>query len=421
MKPKCFTILILLSFLCNRIAAQEYEISLDRKTITVKANCTIPVEKFAPSNIIIYGNGDKGGDGKMTVKGRGQVYVDRFKLKTEELNGKNAPGVSFKRENKIAYVIFDFSKLKSDTELQFYAAKSSNIRDPRDTTKMMIDWSPDKNNIFKVSVKKWQDSSNAANAIEANNPEIPGKQTVANSYEIAEVKKKLEKLENEIVVLKKREDPSIDWTLPIYLFMVLLVSCLFFSMNRKRLKVLSKANSELGKAVNELKAKKNSQVVPQQVQQVKEKVGRLMTDDEIKRFVVEQIKAVRMQESVVDNQKPIEKKPVQTNTPVTEGNQYGDTDNVKYHQNDNSFSIEQTDIHIFRIYAKGGDYYYTIVDDPAIREELIGMLQMFEGCIAYQTTDRVAKRVEPVTDGKLRKEGNRFYVDNNNKMIVKFV
>ena len=94
---------------------------------------------------------------------------------------------------------------------------------------------------------------------------------------------------------------------------------------------------------------------------------------------------------------------------------------VKYHQYDNSFSLEETDIKIFRIYVRNGEYYYTIVEDSAVREELIGMLQMFEGCITYQTTDGVAKRIEPVTDGKLRKDGKKFYVDTNNKLVVRFV
>ena len=98
-----------------------------------------------------------------------------------------------------------------------------------------------------------------------------------------------------------------------------------------------------------------------------------------------------------------------------------DTDNVKYHQGDNSFSLEQTDIKIFRIYSKKGEYYYTIVDDSAVREELKGMLQAFEGCIIYQTTGGEAKRIEPVTDGKVIKDGNNFYVDVNNKLVVKFV
>ena len=98
-----------------------------------------------------------------------------------------------------------------------------------------------------------------------------------------------------------------------------------------------------------------------------------------------------------------------------------DTDDVRYNQQDNSFSLDQNDQKIFRIYSRNGDFYYTLVNDNEIRQELIGMIQIFEGCITYQTTTGEDKRVEPVNDGKLRRDGNKFYVDTNHKLTVKLV
>lgn len=192
--------------------------------------------------------------------------------------------------------------------------------------------------------------------------------------------------------------------------------------NRVVLKRLSEECSDLRKVVDNWKVKNNNQMNSHYTSLQKNKEKSSMTDDDIKRFIVEQIK--NFQSSIY----PSTQHPIISTNPIMESVKKEsekeapsiDTDNVKYHQDDNSFSLEQTDIKIFKIYSKKGEYFYTIVDDPAVREEIIGMLQMFESCITYQTTDGIARRVEPVTDGKLRKEDNKFYVDANNKLVVKF-
>lgn len=214
-------------------------------------------------------------------------------------------------------------------------------------------------------------------------------------------------------------DKELHDALPLLITLLigLFLGYLLFKQNRKALKKLSKECSDLKNAVANLE-KNNIQSVSHQATPQKDS----MTEEEIKRFVVQQIKSLQTQfapsqlqpsSAVNPNVSPAAK-------PAKKEEQATDTDNVKYHQDDNSFTLEQGGIKIFRIYSKGGEYYYTIVNDSTVREELIGTLQTFEGCLTYQTTDGVAKRIEPVKDGKLRKDGNKFYVDVNNKLVVKF-
>ena len=192
--------------------------------------------------------------------------------------------------------------------------------------------------------------------------------------------------------------------------------------NRVVLKHLSEECSDLRKVVDNWKVNNNNQMNSHYTSLQKNKEKFSMTDEDIKRLIVEQIKSFQASISPSTQHPIIATNPIMD--PVKKDNDKDvptiDTDNIKYHPDDNSFSLEQTDIKIFKIYSKKGEYFYTIVDDSAVREEIIGMLQMFESCITYQTTDGVARRVEPVTDGKLRKEDNKFYVDANNKLVVKF-
>lgn len=421
-----FNILLALCFiLINEVCAQDYEISSDRTIITVSGDCTIPVELFAPTGVHIYGDRNKGGVGsKKNAQGQ-KVPVDLFAEKTAQLN-KNPKGISFKRDNTgIATVVVDLSKINDETIIKFYQAKSKEIKDTVTKTKK-TDWSPDVNKTFQVTIAKFKTTSEEATIAGNVDTPLPGNQTVSNTLDINDLKVALEVLNKEVDELKRKITPEKDVfnvvPLLIALLIGLLVGYFLYRQNRKVLKELSKECSDLRKVVDNWEKRNNVQVVSHQTTQQKSKGKSSMTDDEIKRFIVEQIKNSQTHFSPSTLQPTIANNSNLDSVAnsVKKEEQTTDTDNVKYHQEDNSFSLEQTDIKIFRIYSKKGEYYYTIVDDSAVREELIGMLQMFEGCITYQTTDGVAKRVEPVTEGKLRKDGNKFYVDANNKLVVKF-
>lgn len=384
---RCYILLTLWLILSYEVSAQDYQISTDKKTITVSSDCSIPVEEFAPSDIDIYGNGNKGGVNRSGT--------DLFSQKTLELN--NYPkGILFKRDQSaFATVEIKFDEINEETDLKFYQAVFTSQNG----------WSPDINHTFQITIKK-------SIVHGAEGEDFTGSNR--NTFEIKDIQNILEKLTYDVDSLKRNNNIRLIITL---LLIGLSIGLFLFKKNRKALNDLSKDYSELKKAVDNWD-KNSIQTASAPGTPQKNKGKNTMSDDDIKRFIVEQIKRLQPQNVSSTIQPTVITNP--NTSPTQKEEQMHDTDNVKYHQNDNSFSLEQTDIKIFRMYSRKGEYYYTIVDDTAVREELIGMLQMFEGCITYQTTDGVAKKVEPVTDGKLRKDGNKFYVDPNNKLVVKF-
>lgn len=376
MKLKFCILLVLCFILINKMFAQDYKISQDRKEITVSGNCTIPIEKFAPLNVNIYGNREKGGVG--SHKG---VAVDLYSKRTLDLN-KNIKGFSFQRnENGIATIVIDFDKINNETTLSEESARKS-----------------------------------------GSDGYLPNNNSVHTTSGIEDVNSKINSLIHEVDGIKNKSVFEIIFPLLIALFVGLLIGYFINRSNWVVLKHLSEECSDLRKVVDNWKMKNYNQTNSHYTSLQKNKEKSSMTDDDIKRFIVEQIKSFQTSISPSTQDSIIATNPIMESVKKNNDKEIPtiDTDNVKYHQDDNSFSLEQTDIKIFKIYSKEGEYFYTIVDDSAVREEIIGMLQMFESCITYQTTDGVARRVEPVTDGKLRKEDNKFYVDANNKLVVKF-
>ena len=413
-----FCILLVFCFiLINKMFAQGYEISQDRKEITVSGNCTIPIEEFAPNNVNIYGNREKGGVGS---NNSGDA-VDLFSIRTLDLN-KNIKGFSFRRnENGIATIVIDFDKINNETKLSFYQAIST---DKINSKGQIVgkEWKPDYEHTFAVGIVKSNSTSEESATESSSDGYSSDNKSGQNTFGIEEVNLRIEKLIHEVDRIKNKSVFDISVPLLIALFVGLLIGFFINRRNRVVLKHLSEECSDLRNVVDNWKEKNNNQMNSHYTSLQKNKEKFSMTDEDIKRFIVEQIKSFQASIS------PSTQHPIIATNPIMESVKKDndkdvptiDTDNVKYHPDDNSFSLEQTDIKIFKIYSKKGEYFYTIVDDSAVREEIIGMLQMFESCITYQTTDGVARRVEPVTDGKLRKEDNMFYVDANNKLVVKF-
>lgn len=386
------SILLTLCFILigEAYAQQGYEISGD--LITVSESCSIPVRNFAPSGVDIYGDKDKGG---VTKSGK-----DLFSERTTELN--NSPkGISFKKdEYGTATMSVDFSAIEDETEIKFYQAKNDSTNG----------WVPDVKT-FQVKVKK--------STIAEKNYE---NQSTNNPYK--------EQYTIQLEALDKKIDKNKADT--VCLFIVLLIG--LFICCLLNLKKQAKKFPYLKEVVDNKAEYNNVQIASHQATQIKGRREKSMTDADIKsiveyitptikKLIEEQIRSLLPQYITPTNKIVESTSPIQgyTGSTVNKKEQTTDTDNVKYHQEDNSFSLEQTDRKIFRVYSKHGEYYYTIVDDSLTREQLAGMLQAFEGCITYQTTGGIAKRVEPVAEGKLRKDGNKFYVDANNKLVVKFV
>lgn len=387
----------------------------DRTEIKVSGDCNIVVADIAPDRMKkIYG--DKVGN---VVYGGSSDQL--FNNKQVIPNGTKK-GIEIHRDKNKRIVLSVKYAVLENTEIQIVSAL---YKDSLQATPDKAGYFP--GNPFKISIKKGgmegNDEATTGAGIETR---LPIEQTGHNASEIEGLKDAVESLSQEVSQLKKKTKDSNKELYDILLLLIALlvvISYFLYRKNRNVLKELSMERSDLKKIIDNRKEEHNIQVAPHQTTQQKNKGKNSMTDDDIKRFVVEQIKSLQTQFA-----SSILQPTIATNSdidsaanPVKKEEQTTDTDNVKYHQDDNFFSLEQTNIKIFRIYSKNGEYYYTIVDDSAVREELIGMLQMFEECIVYQTTPGVAKRVEPVSDGQLRKDGNKFYVDNNNKLVVRFI
>ncbi len=98
-----------------------------------------------------------------------------------------------------------------------------------------------------------------------------------------------------------------------------------------------------------------------------------------------------------------------------------DTDNVIYHEDQKCFSVGETDLKIFRIYSKNGEFYYTIVDNDDTRRTLSATVRSFESCLKLNNSKHNPKGVKPCKDGKLNKYGDKYYIDENNKLELEFV
>lgn len=384
MKTKTFLIIALLCFLsgkCTLYAKKGYTVqgNANKPEIVVSADCKIFVADIVPQDKYVYGDPGLGGD-EDELFNKNQVNPNKDSIEKK--------GIIIAREEGRVILKIDYNSLE-DTEIKLHFAENKG-------TESAPDYYPS-SETFSILLKKHVEGSEGLD----DESSLREKEIVDNIHY------KMQQPENKI----DRDAAVFSFGALVW---ALVCACVLFVLNRKALKVLARDYANLKSSVETLKVKINSQT--QQYTSLKNQSK--LSDEDIKRFIVEQVKIATTQIEPVPTAKPSSKYESQT---IVNEPQERDTDNVKYNQTDNSFSIEQTDLHIFRIYSKNGDYYYTIVEDHAVREELIGMLQMFEGCITYQTTNSVAKGVEPITDGKLRKEGNRFYVDNNNKLVVKFI
>lgn len=94
---------------------------------------------------------------------------------------------------------------------------------------------------------------------------------------------------------------------------------------------------------------------------------------------------------------------------------------VSYNPVDKSFSIEENEMSIFKIYSRGENYFYTLEEKEEIRKELIGVLASYSGCIESELKSKTPQRVTPIKDGRLRKDGNKFYIISSELLKVELV
>ena len=380
--------------------------------ISVTGDCEIVVADLVPKGKNVYG--DKVGE---TIYGGKK---DKLFEEHQATSNNKIKGIKISRKNGRVILTITYSEL-DPSKIEEYLLNSKLPERIRIYLAKRVEkqgYCPDEDNPFDIVIKKSAPGENTEATTEAGGSQQEDIRSYINDIITTHIGSASESSQSEVSQLKDI-DKELHDALPLLITLLigLFLGYLLFKQNRKALKKLSKECSDLKNAVANLE-KNNVQVVSHQATPQKDS----MTEEEIKKFVVQQIKSLKTQFAPSQLQPSIAVNPNVSPAakPAKKEEQATDTDNVKYHQDDNSFTLEQGGIKIFRIYSKGGEYYYTIVNDSTVREELIGTLQTFEGCLTYQTTDGVAKRIEPVKDGKLRKDGNKFYVDVNNKLVVKF-
>lgn len=88
------------------------------------------------------------------------------------------------------------------------------------------------------------------------------------------------------------------------------------------------------------------------------------------------------------------------------------TTKVQYYPDSNSFIIsENSQNEIFELYSVDGEYYYTIVNDPVLRKEMLGILPSYRQCIEISQDSTTISAVEVIRDGRLIKNGDVYSVD----------
>lgn len=304
-------------------------------------------------------------------------------------------------QNKDKRVVLDvkYAKLPAITYIRLCPAIDKNT-DPNKKP----NYCPDTVNIVTISIKKYD----LKNTLEAK--------VDLGSYNQSRTTTDVDSDPEEDV--DKEESTSYSkWHLLLGALLLLLLCYFLFKPNRKKIKKLEAECSKLQDEVNSLKKRMVQNNNLQNTRQEEIKRPDTMTREEIQAFVVSQIKYAQSQIPTVSPAYVQPKEPAKQQ----DVSSVLDTDKVKYHPDSNSFTIEDVDNPIFRIYSRGNDFFYTIVDDSATRQELVGIIPSYAGCITYQTTEGEASRVEPVSSGKLYKDGNSFIVDANNKLVVKFV
>lgn len=88
------------------------------------------------------------------------------------------------------------------------------------------------------------------------------------------------------------------------------------------------------------------------------------------------------------------------------------TTKVQYYPDSNSFIIsENSQNEIFELYSENGEYYYTIVNDPVLRKEMLGILPSYRQCIEIRQDSPTISDVEVIRDGRLIKNGDVYNID----------
>ena len=372
MKNKTILLLLLSTILSNYVYADDanYTISSDKKTITVTGDCTIPLAEFAPSNLPIYGDGEHGGVGHKDDR-----EIDLFQSKTRKLN-PSIKGIDFKRDEGKAIMRITFAELPDNQTLFFFHAKSDSLK-KEDGSFLKIDWSPNQTKKFSISVLKMeaQHAVGVASSLTLDGTSLPSDVEHTLLLRTDSLAEKMSSLRSKI-----EQGIRFDWkTIVGIMCLLLLIFYVFYLYIKSCLKMMDEEIAKLKTEIQKLRLD-ISKISTTAKRKPNEPAPSSTLNEDIKKFIVSQIKT--MQQTTV----PVPTPPVPTppaKKTDSENNVRNtarsiDTEVVKYNPSDNSFTLEESETHIFRIYSQNGKFFYTIVESSDIRSQLGAMLQAFE-------------------------------------------
>lgn len=375
-----------------------------KEVVVTHSGQKIDIKSFAEQGKVVYGDSGHGGD-----------QNNGFAKSVEKLNGKKKiEGLSFSIENgKAIMTVTDLTKIKNNSVLEFCYAINKGDGEKQD-------WWPDGNKTFSIAIKT------ASNESSLEDGEIGNTGFETGKLELQRLSQRVDAIETSLSLdtLKVNADSSIAGdedasssnlcTIIILLLIALGLAWLFFKVLQ-----LEKAQIALKRELLKPKADKREELRNKQrpvSAQVYPPVD-TMNSGQIKAFVVEQIKTALANQAQQEMPKAEGTHQQKVATNDVQKNDI-DTQDVIYDLESKSLMIEKTAEPLFRIYSRNGDYFYTLVENEEIRNQLLQGITAFTDFISYTSAGGTATKVVPVKDGRLFQEGSRFTIDQNNKLQV---
>ena len=212
--------------------------------------------------------------------------------------------------------------------------------------------------------------------------------------------------------------------LGILLILLVIYACLMIR-NKRATSELKKQFSEMSERLNNIKIPAITQNTPTLS---KEKVLGLISVKDLEPMITEGVEKVLRSPNVAQSinlvindiinskQLSINKEILPPDTGFTPRPEIKPSyyDNVVYDSETNTFRIvDSVSVKIFVIIEKNGDYFFTLVDDPAIRREFFSILGNYKKCtnVIQESSFPSIADVAEEGYGHLFKDGNLFRVD----------
>ncbi len=357
-------------------------------------------------NTFLYGE-------KVGGKQYGGENDERFEEKQAIPNEKD--GIEIKRDGGRILVNILFSEVSDYCELVFKCAKEYNSGSGN--------WYPDDENVKKLVICK-NSLSDEARVLDEN-----------SDYGDAEEKKvEDESYEEPASIAGSDKLGYVFYGILILLLICILATVVSIKKQIKRAKEgiyekigdLSESISTIGTGSASPDTKKQFVSSTKQSALTKEDIRSIVNsalDEKLKQFTFAR-KADFGQSTVNFEQKHDSFGDSQSNNASDASSSFSsiDTNDVIYHEDQKYFSVGNADPKIFRIYSKDGAYYYTIVDDERTRSTILQALTSFESCYVLKNAGSCnPKSVKPSKDGKLNKYGDKYYIDESQKLELEYV